>query len=41
MTMVMKFWWYMAQMRVNDKITWLNQCVQNVIQVKEVWQIDF
>ena len=25
-------WWYMAQMSVNEQITWLNQCVQHVIR---------
>ena len=30
---------YMAQMGVNDKINWQNQCVQHVIQVEEVWDI--
>ena len=30
---------YMAQMGVNKKINWLNKCIQNVIQVEEVWEI--
>ena len=28
---------YMAQMGVNEQITWLNQCVKHVIWVEEVW----
>ena len=35
----MKIWCYMVQMSVNKQTTWLNQCVQHVIQVEEVWQI--
>ena len=27
----------MAQMSVNKKITWLNQCVCHVILVEELW----
>ena len=30
---------YMAQMRVNEQITWLNKCFWNVIQVEVVWFI--
>ena len=30
---------YMAQMGVNEQITWLNQCVQHVIWVEEVCEI--
>ena len=30
---------YMAQMGVNEQITWWDQCVQNVIQMEEVWDI--
>ena len=30
---------YMAQMGVNEQITWRNQCVQHVIRVEEVWEI--
>ena len=38
-TMVMKNWWYMAQMSNNEWITWWTQCVQSVIWVEEVWEI--
>ena len=37
-TMVM-IWFYIVQMSVNDRITWCNQCVQNVIRVEAVWDI--
>ena len=30
-------WCYMAQMGVNDQITWGGQWVQHVIQVEGVW----
>ena len=29
----------MVHMRVNEQITWWNQCVQHVILVDEVWDI--
>ena len=29
----------MAQMSINEQITWLNKCVQHVIRVEEVWYI--
>ena len=32
-------WYHMAQMSVNWKIIWLNQCVHHVIRVEEVWEI--
>ena len=30
---------YVVQMGVNKQITWLNQCVQHMIRVEEVWDI--
>ena len=30
---------YMAQMGVNEKMTWRNQCVQHMVLVKEVCEI--
>ena len=35
----MKIWCCMAQMSVNELITWRNNCVQHVIWVEEVWDI--
>ena len=39
MTMVMKFWCYMAQISVNEQITWCDQCVHHVIRVGGLWYI--
>ena len=33
-------WCYMAHMRVNEQISWLNNCVHHVIWVEEVWEIE-
>ena len=33
----MKNYCYMAQISVNEQITWLNQCIQHAIRVEEVW----
>ena len=30
---------YMAQMGVNEQITWRNKCVQHVTRVEDVWEI--
>ena len=33
-------WCYMANMSIDERITWRNQCVQNMIRVEEVWDIE-
>ena len=36
----MKSWCYLAQASINKLTTWKNQCVQPVIWVDEVWDIE-
>ena len=33
-------WCYVAQMGVNEKINSQNQCIQHMIRVEEVWEIE-
>ena len=37
----MKVWCYIAEISLNKKTTWLNQCLRHLILVEEFWDIGF